>query len=248
MSLWRWFCGADVAIDRATDRCHATTPAVRRGSLALVLFAVGAGCTGPSGSDAGIDGTDIASTSDARDAFDASEPVDSVSAIEASTDIATDDATDAPADTAPPCPAPAAGSIEATLAWGEVLQHRMGPGVIASFPIVAAPDGRSSVVFTQGQQPSTPAGVTTEFTISRCRGVIDSSVPECYVRSVFVNNNQITSYARAANGWVDQATLGANGCWAPETAGPWYVNVRWTYETCPFASCGFSLQWTLGPY
>ena len=145
------------------------------------------------------------------------------------------------------CPQPAPNSAEAMLPWGEVLQLRMASDFISWF-VVPPPMGNfHSVVLTQGQQPSTPAGVVTEFYVSRCRGVIDpNGVPQCYFRSTFVNNNTITIYRSAVNGWTDQATLGAQGCWAPESEGPWYANVRWTYASCPFASCGFSMQWTSG--
>ncbi len=162
--------------------------------------------------------------------------------------VMSDASMDAPPDAPPSCPPPVAGSIEGTLAWGDVLQHRMASGVVASFPIVTPPDGKAAIVFTQGQQPSTPAGVTTELSISRCRGVIEPASSPCYQNTTFVNNNQIVAYTKPVNGWGDQATLGAQGCWAPETQGPFYVNVRWTYATCPFASCGFSLQWAFGPW
>lgn len=147
------------------------------------------------------------------------------------------------------CPPPAASSAEGLLPWGEVLQLRMASDFITWFQVPPSMGNFHSVVLTQGQQPSTPAGVVTEFYVSRCRGVIDpSGVPQCYYRNVFVNNNAITIYRAPVMGWTDQATLGVQGCWAPESEGPWYANVRWTYASCPFASCGFSMQWTLGPY
>ncbi len=150
------------------------------------------------------------------------------------------------------CPPPSPLTIDATLEWDQVLQHRMASEAIASFPVLAAPNGWATSVFTQGQQPSTPAGVVTEFYVSRCRGAIvpppAGVVDRCYYRSVFVNNNQIAVFTRPVNGWDSQETLGDRGCWAPASEGTWYVNVRWTYETCPFASCGFSLQWALGAW
>ena len=166
----------------------------------------------------------------------------------ASTDATSDASADVSVDATPSCPPPLPGSIDGALAWGEVLQHRMASGVVASFPIVTPPDGKASIVFTQGQQPSTPAGVTTELAISRCPGVIEPAASPCYQNTTFVNNNQIVAFIQPVNGWVDQATLGLQGCWAPVNSGPFYVNVRWTYPTCPFASCGFSLQWAHGAW
>jgi hypothetical protein len=145
------------------------------------------------------------------------------------------------------CPPPAANSAEGILPWGEVLQLRMASDFITWFEVPPPMGNFHSVVFTQGQQPSTPAQPVTEFYVSRCRGVIDpAGVPECYYRNVAVNYNTIDIYRSAVNGWTDQATLGARGCWAPSSEGTWYVNVRWTYASCPFASCGFSMQWSSG--
>jgi hypothetical protein len=42
-------------------------------------------------------------------------------------------------------------------------------GTIAYYPVIANPDpARLSVEFTQGQQPNTPGGATTEFYVSQC--------------------------------------------------------------------------------
>jgi hypothetical protein len=149
------------------------------------------------------------------------------------------------------CPTEPLNTINGTLVWAQAPnQLRMSSGQIASFPL-AAPlmDGKSSIAFTQGQQAATPASVTTELSISKCPGVIDTSVAQCYQKNSFVNYNQITAYTKPIYTWNSQATLGTRGCWAPASEGPWYVNVRWTYPSCPFPTgCGFSVQWTQGPY
>jgi hypothetical protein len=52
-------------------------------------------------------------------------------------------------------------------------------------------------------------------------------------------------------GWVDQASAAAlGGCWAGD-GGAYFVNVRWTYNSCAFTAsggCGFSEQWQGGPF
>lgn len=146
---------------------------------------------------------------------------------------------------APPPPAPPqggcnAGSIQPPLAWGEVRQQRAASGQVMAFPIASPQSWHVSVQFTQGQQPSTAAGTITEYTVSRCPGAIDSSAGVCYYRGPFVNNNGMDIYAR---------DNGAGGCVASPMSGQWYINVRWTYATCPFGGgCGFSLQWADGPW
>jgi hypothetical protein len=146
----------------------------------------------------------------------------------------------------PGCPA-----IPIPLAWGTIREHRMNSGVIAAFPLQSPQGTKASIAFTQGQQAATPAGPITEFSISKCPGVIDTTVPQCYYRNTTININQITVYTKPVYTWASQATLGNRGCWAPASEGPWYVNVRWTYATCPASytrGCGFSVQWTPGPY
>jgi hypothetical protein len=55
-----------------------------------------------------------------------------------------------------------------------------------------------------------------------------------------VNFNAITALDRPLTDDQDSAA----GCLAPSTE-QYYVNVRWTFETCPFGEgmCAFSLQW-----
>ena len=142
------------------------------------------------------------------------------------------------------------------LEFGPVDQLRMKSGQIAVYTVVAQPanpPGFSSVKFTQGQQPNTPAGQITEFSVSRCPGVIQTAVPNCYVRSNFVNQNDITIWTKTKPewGWVDQASIPAGyGCMADSSQGTMYVNVRWTYPTCNWGenACGSSMQWAVGAW
>jgi len=137
-------------------------------------------------------------------------------------------------------------------------QLRLSSGQIAAYPVRTAPEGGHPVVtFTQGQQPSTPAEPITEFSVSRCPGVIDTSVGKCYYRQDqgHVLNNGISVRTHRGQ-WADQAAYyaaGKTGCWAADTDAngqtvAYYVNVRWTYATCPFGegNCGFSMQWLRG--
>ena len=79
--------------------------------------------------------------------------------------------------------------------------------------------------------------------------MIDTRVPQCYHSSGAVNSNMIKIYRGVANGWNSQELVGTRGCYAPDTdasgqAQKWYVNVRWTYTSCPYGpGCGFSMQW-----
>ncbi len=154
------------------------------------------------------------------------------------------------------CPAPAPDAMTTPVSWSLFTQLRMNPGQIGYFPVDVAPAGRNSLAFTQGQQPSTPSNVVTEMSLSKCKGVVFSDpadshyVPQCYLKTTYTNIVKLTIFTRPVTqyGWVDQASLGNRGCWAPETGGPWYVNVRWTYASCQYSTgCGFTVQWVNGP-
>ena len=137
--------------------------------------------------------------------------------------------------------------------WNSVDQLRMTSGQIATYDAINVPNPASSavVVLTQGQQPATPQPVLTEMSVSKCPGVIDTSVAACYMRGTFINNNQSPRLYRrpvqvtSTLVWDSQAKLGYRGCWAPESE-KWYVNVRWTFASCPYGvgQCGFSMQWS----
>lgn len=146
----------------------------------------------------------------------------------------------------PPNPQPPSGcnvgAIQPALAWGEVRQQRAQPGQVMAFPLnQTEPASRASLTFTQGQQPATPPGAITEFSVSACPGVIDTTLGACYYRGTFVNNNTIDIYRR---------NVGVAGCMATNAAATYYVNVRWTFDSCPWGAgaCGFSLQWATGPW
>lgn len=156
------------------------------------------------------------------------------------------------------CAAPPLGSLDRTANIGllyrdgggsSVDQLRMDSGTIAYYKVVAAPKPEQSVLvqFTQGQQPNTPAGLVTEFSVGKCPGVIDTSVPDCYYRSQSINANAINIYTAPVPqfNWNSQEALAGRGCYAPIAERDYYVNVRWTYGTCAWGSgnCGTSMQW-----
>lgn len=148
------------------------------------------------------------------------------------------------------CPTPLPHQ-KITYGWSSApYQLKMPSGGVAAF-LVPPAQAKASIRLTQGQMAISPGNTRTEFSISKCPGVIDTSNLSCYKNSEasnFAISHDI--YTRAVYGWDSQAKLGSRGCWAPASEGPWYVNVRWTYPGgCPYASgCGFSMQWFPGSY
>jgi hypothetical protein len=125
---------------------------------------------------------------------------------------------------------------------------RLNSGQVASFRVAQSQLGRASVAFTQGQTASTPPGVTIDLTVSRCPGVIEETLhPACRQRTTFSNFVTIVAFNRplTEEGLVTQEQLASRGCLAPVSTGQYYINVRWTFPSCPFGQeqCGFSLQW-----
>jgi hypothetical protein len=112
---------------------------------------------------------------------------------------------------------------------------------IATLPDTKASNGGE---LTFGQGTMTAGDQKVEVSISKCAGVIINSGDSCYYKSVFNNFNAVFWVSRPTSTVFDKASAEARQlCWAPESAGTWYINVRYSYSNCPFSSCGYSVQW-----
>lgn len=161
------------------------------------------------------------------------------------------------ADEPPPivagCPTPAGTSQLRRLEWGATPILRQASGAVTSYRVPLSQIGRASVSFTQGQASPSPPGPTVELTVSRCPGVIEDVLhPSCRIKTTFANFVSITAFNRplAESGRHTQEDHAALGCLAPADSEQHYVNVRWTFASCPFGvdQCGFSVQWGEGSY
>lgn len=227
-----------------------------------VSYTISGGCTGSSGNAALADG---ASTSAGYTLGTSGTCSISITApagghtASPSTATVTVTTTSTPGPSTPAgCSAPEVGSVAKQLDFGHVDQLRMKSGVIAYYPVVPNTDPyRASMEFTQGQQPNTPGNAVTEFSVSTCPGTIQTAVPDCYYKSTQgqVNSNKIVIYTKTKPewGWTNQASMTGFGCLAATSqsgGNPYYVNVRWTYPSCPWGenNCGFSMQWAWGAW
>jgi hypothetical protein len=149
------------------------------------------------------------------------------------------------------CPIPESTARVRPLSFNEAPRIvRMAPNEVTAYRLVASPTGRASVQFAQGQVAVTPGQAITDFTVSRCPGVIEPSLhPSCKFTGSFVNFNTITVFNRLPQGYTSQEQLAGLGCLAPSTE-QYYVNVKWSFQSCPYgpSGCGFSHQWQEGPY
>jgi hypothetical protein len=159
------------------------------------------------------------------------------------------------------CPAAPVSSRLRKLDWGsklsatpfpgqEHLHSGMNSGEVMAIKIPQSPTGRASVTLAQTPGSATPAAPTMDLTISRCPGVIEENLPQpvCFNRTTFSQFHAVTAYNRALPGKPAQSDY-YDGCLIPSTTEQYYVNVRWTFASCPWGDkkCGFSLQWDEGP-
>lgn len=150
------------------------------------------------------------------------------------------------------CPAIPTSSLNRTGALPDfqtVDQLKMASTVIAYYPVPAPPNAMSVIVeYSQTQMANTPASVITEFQVSKCPGVWDppghSIAEQCRHRGTFANINNMKIWTSGAGQYQSQANLPAGNCFAPRSTGQYYINVRWTYPSCPYPEgCGFSNRW-----
>jgi hypothetical protein len=149
------------------------------------------------------------------------------------------------------CPTPAPNAQLRRLEWDVTPIVRLDSGVVLSLRVAQSQLGRASVAYTQGQTASSPPGVTIDVTVSRCPGVIEDNLHRaCRFRTTFHNFVTIVAFNRplTERGLITQEQLADLGCLAPAAVEQHYVNVRWTFPTCPFGRemCGYSLQWGEG--
>jgi hypothetical protein len=100
----------------------------------------------------------------------------------------------------------------------------------------------------------TPQPVTLEVSISKCAGLIDTNYANaCNMRSTNGNYNSMSYLVKSVQlgrgGAFDANNLPTGYCWAGDNA-QYYVNARWSYQTCAFGAqvCGFAIQYNQAAY
>lgn len=144
----------------------------------------------------------------------------------------------------PPVNPPAGCNSNAiqSLTWGQVRVFTSPSGAVMAFQTQVPQTWHSSIELTQGQTTVTPPHPTTRFSVSQCPGSMDNVNPLCvFGPTITVPYNVFDIYTK---------DMGIpNSCVINPALGNWYVNVQWTYSSCPFGGgCGFSMQWADGPW
>ena len=137
---------------------------------------------------------------------------------------------------------------------GQLLRQSQSSGQIATVLVPTVPGwatGRLGV----GERAESPQPVTIEISLNRCPGLIETDyTTACNLRSQFGHFNRVQWLARPYGGFGENSSpqaMAAYGlCWAGSPNTKYYVNVRWSYDSCPhgLSTCGFTLQWNQGDY
>jgi hypothetical protein len=128
----------------------------------------------------------------------------------------------------------------------------MSSGNIAYAPLPTLTTSKSGVVHNS-ESTNSPDPVTVELAISKCPGQVDNSLgTACYVKSGVRNLTDIYWMIGSSSGITNATVANAYGiCWTDPSQGPYYVNIRWTYQagSCTGGgACGFNVQWNNSGY
>jgi hypothetical protein len=153
------------------------------------------------------------------------------------------------------CPAgfvpPADMSGMTLTGMGQPLIAMQKSGQVLSIPLPNLGGlATGQVTFGESSTAATPQPVTLEISINKCPGLIDTSSTSCNLKSTMSSYNSITWFAKAYSIITDAASADKKGyCWAGDSS-QYYVNARWTYQSCPFGAqaCGFAVQYNQGPF
>ncbi|MGZ5032673.1 MAG: hypothetical protein ACXWAC_05700 [Usitatibacter sp.] len=148
------------------------------------------------------------------------------------------------------CPAPPTNLLNSTFAGaGNVIVQVAGSGQIVSIPLPLPPWGgyTGSLIITNSPSAGTPEPVTLELSVNKCKGKIDTNTLGTWCNYKTNSNvyNSITWQGVTISGYSSDAAAYPKGwCYAPYADGPYYLNARWTYSSCPggASACGFAIQ------
>jgi hypothetical protein len=133
----------------------------------------------------------------------------------------------------------------------------MPSGTIGAARLPVLPDWAASGQVIVAETTSSPRAAVIEVSITKCRGVIDTTGGACYLRSTNGSLTNATWLQRTPSygSWTDSnaATLAAQSglCMAYASTGSFYVNMRYTYDggqNCTLGVCGFVSQWNYGSW
>ncbi len=155
------------------------------------------------------------------------------------------------------CPAPESVATSIESAFGSGTTLRMPSGTIATFvlpsPILNHATGKFLMSAGTSTWPVAPYHV--EVHINRCKGLVQEIAGDtCYDK--FSTKTGTWSKVWFPDVLPDNPSYDTveeieekGHCHAPAAAGPWYVNIRYTYAGCDLGdTCGWNFQWNNWTY
>jgi hypothetical protein len=143
------------------------------------------------------------------------------------------------------CPSPEAQISQ--LGSGGTVNVIRGASVLQStYVLPTTATGFANIALYQTPYTPVSGNMVSEIHISKCKGMTPNQNNGCYIAS--------SSMSQVVKVWQTKFTLklstpaliaAAGRCYAPTSQGPWYVNIRVTYDTCSptWGTCGWQPIW-----
>lgn len=141
---------------------------------------------------------------------------------------------------------------------GNFLYQMQQSQQIVAIPLPGGSNVSQQVTLSESSATFTPSPVDIEVSINKCPGLIlppadSGGFPQyCNIHSNLGQINAITWFAQPYAGVIkDTASANVYGyCWAGDANSSYYINARWTYNTCMYNNntCGWLITHNNGPY
>ena len=165
-----------------------------------------------------------------------------------------DTGTSTPPPTGVPAGCPALPSNAQNETFGVLSSHNKWKGdptgnrvIIAAMPVLGASYSYMTMHWMNSPLVNTPADGTVRFSISRCPGQISTDYTNYCNQVNGVTIMDMVWATRPSTSYPDEAAAKRSGvCWAPESTGPWYMNIRYEFNGVCGASdttCGMLWQY-----
>ncbi|HYC34804.1 MAG TPA: hypothetical protein VEC19_00145 [Usitatibacter sp.] len=147
------------------------------------------------------------------------------------------------------CPAVPQDMLTANLGGrGNHLYQLQKSGQVVSMKLPStAPKLSGQIYISESSGTYSPQPVTIEMSINKCPGVIDTNTANaCNMRSTNGYINAITWLSGNLGGLNEAAASAFGYCWAGEPGAEYYINARWSYQSCPHGQpiCGFQMEYS----
>ena len=143
------------------------------------------------------------------------------------------------------CPSPEA-SVGSLGSGGTVNVLRGSSVLTATYALPNTGTGFANIGLYQTPYTPVSGQLISEIHISKCRGMTANQNNGCYTSSNSLSQVVKIWQTKLTSKLASPAAIAAIGrCYAPASQGPWYINIRVTYDTCSsmWGTCGWQPIW-----